>query len=58
VVAKLKEAGLSDIKVVAGGIIPPQDEATLKAAGVDAVFSPKDYDLNQIMQDLVELSVG
>jgi (2R)-ethylmalonyl-CoA mutase len=57
VVAKLKAAGLSDIKVVAGGIIPPQDEATLKASGVDAVFSPKDYDLNEIMQGLVELSV-
>src|ERR1700761_4561634 len=45
VVAKLKEAGLGDVKVVAGGIIPPEDEATLKAAGIDAVFSPKDYDL-------------
>ena len=56
IVAKLKAAGLSDIKIVAGGIIPPQDEATLKAAGVDAVFSPKDYDLNEIMQGLVELA--
>ena len=57
VVAKLKEAGLADIKVVAGGIIPPDDEATLKASGVAAVFSPKDYDLSEIMQGLVELSV-
>jgi len=57
VVAKLRAAGLSDIKVVAGGIIPPEDEATLKAAGVAAVFSPKDYDLNQIMQGLVDLAV-
>jgi (2R)-ethylmalonyl-CoA mutase len=56
VVAKLKAAGLADIKVVAGGIIPPEDEATLKASGVDAVFSPKDYDLNEIMQGLVELA--
>jgi len=56
VVAKLKAAGLADIKVVAGGIIPPEDEATLKASGVDAVFSPKDYDLNEIMQELVELA--
>src|ERR1700761_2850488 len=45
VIAKLKEAGLGDVKVIAGGIIPPEDEATLKAAGIDAVFSPKDYDL-------------
>ncbi|HEY0300881.1 MAG TPA: protein meaA [Rhizomicrobium sp.] len=56
VVAKLRAAGLGDIKVVAGGIIPPEDEATLKASGVDAVFSPKDYDLNQIMHGLVELA--
>ncbi|HEY4985083.1 MAG TPA: protein meaA [Bradyrhizobium sp.] len=58
VVAKLKEAGLGDVKVIAGGIIPPEDEATLKAAGIDAVFSPKDYDLNEIMHGLVELAVA
>ncbi len=58
VVAKLKAAGLGDVKVIAGGIIPPEDEATLKAAGIDAVFSPKDYDLNQIMHGLVELAVA
>ncbi len=55
VVAKLKEAGLADVKVVAGGIIPPEDEARLKAAGVAAVFSPKDYDLNAIMRGIVGL---
>jgi (2R)-ethylmalonyl-CoA mutase len=57
VVARLKAAGLGDIKIVAGGIIPPQDEAALKAAGIAAVFSPKDYDLNQIMREIVELAV-
>ena len=56
VMTKLREAGLGDIKVVAGGIIPPEDEAALKACGIDAVFSPKDYDLNQIMHGLVELA--
>jgi (2R)-ethylmalonyl-CoA mutase len=56
VVAKLKAAGLSDVKVVAGGIIPPEDEARLKASGVSAVFSPKDYDLNAIMRGIVELA--
>jgi (2R)-ethylmalonyl-CoA mutase len=55
VVGKLKSAGLSDVKVVAGGIIPPEDEAVLKKSGVSAVFSPKDYDLNVIMHDIVEL---
>ncbi|HXL98665.1 MAG TPA: cobalamin-dependent protein, partial [Rhizomicrobium sp.] len=58
VVARLKAAGLGDIKIVAGGIIPPEDEAALKAAGVAAVFSPKDYDLNQIMRELVGLATG
>jgi ethylmalonyl-CoA mutase len=56
VVAKLKEAGLGDVKVVAGGIIPPEDEARLKASGVAAVYSPKDYDLNAIMRGIVELA--
>jgi (2R)-ethylmalonyl-CoA mutase len=56
VMAKLKDAGLKDVKVVAGGIIPPEDEAALKAAGISAVFSPKDYDLNAIMHEIVELA--
>ena len=58
VMAKLKDAGLSDVKVVAGGIIPPEDEAVLKAAGIAAVFSPKDYDLNAIMREIVNLADG
>jgi (2R)-ethylmalonyl-CoA mutase len=56
VMAKLKDAGLEDVKVVAGGIIPPEDEAALKAAGISAVFSPKDYDLNAIMHEIVALA--
>jgi len=56
VVAKLKEAGLSNVKVVAGGIIPPEDEVQLRASGIAAVFSPKDYDLNAIMHGLIELA--
>jgi (2R)-ethylmalonyl-CoA mutase len=55
VVAKLSDAGLSDIRVVAGGIIPPADEEKLRDAGVAAVFSPKNYDLNAIMRDIVGL---
>jgi (2R)-ethylmalonyl-CoA mutase len=56
VMAKLRDAGLGDVKVVAGGIIPPEDEAALKSAGISAVFSPKDYDLNAIMHEIVELA--
>ena len=36
----LREAGRADIKVVAGGVIPPQDYATLREAGVQAIFGP------------------
>jgi (2R)-ethylmalonyl-CoA mutase len=55
--AKLKAAGMGDVKIVAGGIIPPEDEAALKAAGIAAVFSPKDYDLNAIMREIVALTI-
>lgn len=58
VVSKLKAAGLDDVKVVAGGIIPPEDEVRLKASGVSAVFSPKDYDLNAIMRGIVDLTTA
>jgi (2R)-ethylmalonyl-CoA mutase len=56
VLEKLAKAGLADVKVVAGGIIPSEDEAELKAAGVAAVFSPKHYDLNAIMREVVDLA--
>jgi len=36
----LKDMGRADIKVVAGGVIPPQDYALLRAAGVQAIFGP------------------
>ena len=55
VVERLRSEGLDDIPVVAGGIIPPDDEATLKQAGVAAVYTPKDFDLTAIMADIVEI---
>jgi len=51
----LKAAGIGGVPVVVGGIIPPEDEAVLKAAGVAAVYTPKDYDLAAIMADIVEI---
>jgi len=54
IVRALSEAGV-DVPVVVGGIIPEADVAPLKAAGVTAVYTPKDFDLSQIMRDLVEL---
>ena len=55
VVAKMREAGLDDVPVVVGGIIPPDDEAVLKDAGVSAVYTPKDFELNRIMTDIVRI---
>jgi (2R)-ethylmalonyl-CoA mutase len=55
VVTRMKEAGLDDIPVVVGGIIPPQDEIALKSAGIAEVYTPKDFELNRIMSDLVRI---
>jgi (2R)-ethylmalonyl-CoA mutase len=55
VVARMKEAGLGDVPVVVGGIIPPQDASALKHAGVAEVYTPKDFELNRIMADLVRI---
>ena len=55
VMDRMRAAGLSAVPVVVGGIIPPEDEQTLKAAGVARVYTPKDYDLTRIMADIVAL---
>jgi ethylmalonyl-CoA mutase len=54
VVEALKERGV-DVPVVVGGIIPEADVAPLKAAGVAAVYTPKDFDITKIMRDVVTL---
>jgi ethylmalonyl-CoA mutase len=58
VMARMKEAGLDDVPVVVGGIIPPQDASALKDAGVAEVYTPKDFELNRIMSDLVRIVEG
>lgn len=55
VMNRMREAGLDDVPVIAGGIIPPEDEARLKAMGVAAVYTPKDFQLNDIMADIVRI---
>ncbi len=55
VIARMKAAGLDDIPIVVGGIIPPQDADALRNAGVAAVYTPKDFELNRIMADLVRI---
>jgi (2R)-ethylmalonyl-CoA mutase len=55
VVRRLRDAGLGDIPVVAGGIIPEADAARLRREGVAAVYTPKDFELDKIMSDLIDL---
>jgi ethylmalonyl-CoA mutase len=49
----LARAGIADVPVVVGGIIPPADAELLIKAGVARVYTPKDFDLTQIMRDIV-----
>jgi (2R)-ethylmalonyl-CoA mutase len=51
----MRAAGLGTVPVVVGGIIPPDDERRLIAEGVARVYTPKHYDLTQIMSELVEI---
>ncbi|WP_092887507.1 protein meaA [Roseicitreum antarcticum] len=52
---RLRAEGLGHIPVVVGGIIPEDDAAALRAMGVAAVYTPKDFELNRIMMDIVGL---
>ncbi|WP_172330515.1 protein meaA [Mangrovicoccus sp. HB161399] len=54
--AKLPGAGLGHIPVMVGGIIPDDDAEALKAMGVARVYTPKDFELNRIMSDIVALA--
>ena len=53
---RMRDAGLGDIPVVVGGIIPDDDANRLLAMGVARVYTPKDFELNTIMQDIVVLA--
>ncbi len=55
VVDRMRAEGLKDVPIVVGGIVPPEDEVTLKKAGVAAVYTPKDFQINQIMSDVVRI---
>jgi (2R)-ethylmalonyl-CoA mutase len=55
VMDRMRAAGLDDVPVVAGGIIPDSDAAELRAYGVARVYTPKDFELNKIMADIVAL---
>ena len=53
VLERLRAAGLGEVPLVVGGIIPPEDARALRAAGVARVYTPKDFDIPAIMRDLV-----
>ncbi|MGH3801188.1 MAG: methylmalonyl-CoA mutase family protein, partial [Pseudonocardiaceae bacterium] len=55
VVEGLRAAGAADIPVVVGGIIPLSDAEALRASGVAKVFTPKDFELTDIMDQIVDL---
>jgi (2R)-ethylmalonyl-CoA mutase len=55
VMKRLKDAGIDDVPVVVGGIIPPEDAEALKEMGVAAVYTPKDFQITDIMADVVRI---
>jgi (2R)-ethylmalonyl-CoA mutase len=55
VAQRLRDAGLGDVPVVAGGIIPEADAERLRREGIAAVYTPKDFELDNIMSDLIDL---
>jgi ethylmalonyl-CoA mutase len=54
VLVGLEEAGIGDVPVVVGGIIPDSDARKLIDAGVAAVYTPKDFGLTEIMGGIVD----
>ncbi|MRX49490.1 protein meaA [Paracoccus sp. S-4012] len=55
VMERMRAAGLAHVPVLVGGIIPEDDAARLRAQGVARVYTPKDFELNRIMMDIVAL---
>jgi (2R)-ethylmalonyl-CoA mutase len=56
--AELRANGMGDVPLVVGGIIPAEDARLLRDAGVAAVYTPKDYDLNAVMSDILDIVEG
>jgi (2R)-ethylmalonyl-CoA mutase len=55
VLERLRATGQGDLPVIVGGIIPEDDAAKLRAAGVSRVYTPKDFDLTRIMDEIVDV---
>jgi (2R)-ethylmalonyl-CoA mutase len=58
VLQALRDAGVGEVPVVVGGIIPESDAVALREAGVAAVYTPKDWDLNGMMRDIINLAAA
>ena len=58
IMSEMKKNKISDIPVIVGGIIPSEDEKKLKQNGVKAVYTPKNYQLKDIMSDIVGIVEG
>jgi len=52
---RMRAAGLADVPVIVGGIIPEEDARRMREMGVARVYTPKDFELNTIMMDIVTL---
>jgi (2R)-ethylmalonyl-CoA mutase len=57
VVAELKAVGV-DVPIIVGGIIPAEDHDALRAAGVDRIYTPRDYEIGAMMRDISRLALA
>jgi len=55
VMERMRQSGIGDIPVVVGGIIPPDDKQALLAMGVARVYTPKDFAIARIMDDIADI---
>ena len=53
VLANMRAAGLERVPLIVGGIIPPADAERLRAAGVAGVYTPKDFEINEVLGGIV-----
>ena len=56
IITLLAKEGLTKIPIVVGGIIPEEDKAKLLKMGISKVYTPKDFQMNTIMMDIVNLA--
>jgi len=56
VLSRMQEEGMSETPLVVGGIIPDEDAQSLEEMGVARIYTPKNFELNTIMRDIVDLT--